>query len=230
VSDDDLKTDLDLGQRFVHLMVMQTKGDVHETTAVVRALSEELLARGLIDPGSFDRRLQRAREEEAGRALQLAHVRMDETPDKYALADLPAIDCEARLPLCKGRCCTFVFNLSRQDLDERVVQWDYGKPYQIRRRSDGACVHNHPETRGCTVYAQRPAVCRTYSCRNDSRIWRDFEARIPADAPEEPGDPVAGAADAATVAPVAVAADAATVAPVAVAADAAVDADARSAP
>jgi hypothetical protein len=33
----------------------------------------------------------------------------------------------------------------------------------LQRRSDGACVHLGE--RGCTVYEQRPAVCRTFDCR-----------------------------------------------------------------
>ena len=33
----------------------------------------------------------------------------------------------------------------------------------LQRRSDGACVHLG--TQGCTVYEQRPAVCRTFDCR-----------------------------------------------------------------
>jgi len=97
-----------------------------------------------------------------------------------ALTDLPEIDCDARLPLCRARCCTLTFPFSFQDLDERVLRWDYGRPYQIGRRSDGYCIHNEAGSCRCTVYAQRPAVCRTYDCRNDKRIWLDFEKRLPA--------------------------------------------------
>jgi Fe-S-cluster containining protein len=31
----------------------------------------------------------------------------------------------------------------------------------------------------CSIYAQRPVPCRAYDCRNDKRIWADFERRIP---------------------------------------------------
>ena len=36
----------------------------------------------------------------------------------------------------------------------------------------------HQERAGahrCGVYQNRPLICRTYSCRNDKRIWLDFE-------------------------------------------------------
>ena len=36
----------------------------------------------------------------------------------------------------------------------------------------------------CTAYDYRPSTCRTYDCREDRRVWIDFEARIPAPLPE----------------------------------------------
>ena len=89
--------------------------------------------------------------------------------------------CDELLHLCRARCCSLSFPLSTEDLDEGVIRWDYGQPYLIRQRaSDQYCVHNHPETRVCTVHAYRPRVCRSYDCRKDDRIWRDYEQRIPA--------------------------------------------------
>jgi hypothetical protein len=85
------------------------------------------------------------------------------------------------MPLCQARCCTLSFALSTEDLDEGVIRWDYGQPYLIRQRaSDGYCVHNDPDSHGCTVHAFRPRVCRSYDCRKDTRIWADFAQRIPA--------------------------------------------------
>jgi Fe-S-cluster containining protein len=138
------------------------------------------VSRGVVDLRALDERRARLREREAERARAQAFVQVAPAVDKYALADLPQIDCASRIPLCHGRCCRLVFPLSFQDLDERVVQWDYSRPYQIRRREDGYCTHSDEETRGCRVYENRPAICRTYDCRNDKRIWEDFEKRIPA--------------------------------------------------
>ena len=112
------------------------------------------------------------------KAAQNASVDIADIPDKYALEE-PDIDCAALLPLCKARCCTMAFPLSRQDLDERVVRWDYGQPYTIARNTTGYCVHNSAGK--CEVYDKRPGVCRSYDCRQDKRIWKDFEKRIPAD-------------------------------------------------
>ncbi len=83
--------------------------------------------------------------------------------------------------LCKARCCTFGFPLSFQDLDERIVKWNYEHPYKNRQRpEDGYCVHNSCDDKGCEIYDHRPSVCRTYDCREDTRIWIDFEGRVPA--------------------------------------------------
>src|SRR5690606_2972362 len=98
--------------------------------------------------------------------------------DKYALGDIPRIDCEARLPLCRARCCRLPFALSRQDLDEGVLRWRYERPYLLAKRADGMCVHNNGGA--CDRYESRPGQCRRYDCRNDRRIWLDFEAGIPA--------------------------------------------------
>ena len=74
-----------------------------------------------------------------------------------------------------------IFPLSTADLDEGVIRWDYGRPYMIRQRaSDGFCVHNDPASHGCTVHTQRPSTCRRYDCRNDTRVWIDYDKRIPA--------------------------------------------------
>ncbi|MBA3454208.1 MAG: YkgJ family cysteine cluster protein [Deltaproteobacteria bacterium] len=100
--------------------------------------------------------------------------------DKYAAVAV-AIPCAELIPLCQGRCCKLHFALSTQDLDEGLIRFDYGKPYTIRQRSsDGYCVHSDPTTRACTTHAVRPQICRTYDCREDNRIWIDFEKRIPA--------------------------------------------------
>ena len=108
------------------------------------------------------------------------HVRvmLNDVADKYLLTDLQIIDCKKLLPLCKARCCTLGFPLSVQDLDERVVKWDYGRPYHILLGEDSYCVHNEQNNRTCRIYDQRPAVCRSHDCRKDERIWKDFDRGI----------------------------------------------------
>jgi Fe-S-cluster containining protein len=165
------------GLRFVHLVEMQTKARLSELTASVNAMLEVLIGEGHLPLEAYEKRRRLTVVRENERSGEEATVQLSDVPDKYALRDLPQIDCASRLHLCKARCCMLSFALSVQDLDERVVRWNYGLPYRIARRPDGYCVHNDG---GCTVYEHRPAVCRTYDCRQDRRIWIDFDKGIPA--------------------------------------------------
>jgi Fe-S-cluster containining protein len=102
----------------------------------------------------------------------------DPTVDKYTFHDVVRIDCASRLHLCKAACCRLTFPLSAQDLAEGVVAWDPERPYMNARHADGCCVHLEGSTRRCAIYEQRPLPCRAFDCRNDPRIWVDFEKRI----------------------------------------------------
>jgi hypothetical protein len=121
--------------------------------------------------------LDRVRVADAGQPTRVA---LDLGADKYTV-EPSTPPCEEVLHLCHARCCRLTFALSTADLDEGVIRWDYGQPYLIRQReSDGYCVHNDPTSRGCSVHAFRPRVCRQYDCRKDPRVWIDFDKRIPA--------------------------------------------------
>jgi Fe-S-cluster containining protein len=150
------------------------------TTAQTYALAELLIAKGVIGMDELDRarrgvenRLTKAAED-AGMAVQLA-----DEPDKYALpdGDEVRINCAERYELCRAACCKLRFALSEQDIHEGVVRWDLAAPYLNRQREDGSCVHSNAETLHCDVYAHRPGVCRRYDCRQDKRIWLDFDNR-----------------------------------------------------
>jgi hypothetical protein len=170
------------GLRFAHIMMMvgQTRGN--EALAAIMALADILSAKGLISGEEFDQARKRAQEQVAD--MPQPHIRLGSLGDKYTDPETAEIDCHNRVHLCHARCCTFNFFLTAQDLDEGVARWDYGNPYWIKRREDGYCVHCDPSSRACTIHAQRPHICRVYDCRQDKRIWIDFEARIPA--PIEP--------------------------------------------
>jgi SAM-dependent methyltransferase/Fe-S-cluster containining protein len=172
--------DFEGGIRFVHAMEMQTKLDLEEIEAKLDALIDLLTGRGGISRDDLESYLESSRKRSRQRSLAELHVGVGPSVDKYALGPLPDIDCAALLHLCQARCCSLNFPLSFQDLDEGVVRWNYERPYQIRQRGDGYCSHSDPETRRCAVYDHRPATCRLYDCRNDKRIWDDFENRIPA--------------------------------------------------
>lgn len=169
------------GLRYLHVWTSLTREDAWKAMLGLSTLIDLLVAKGIVTPDELEQqsRVTSPHVQEQFAADPLAPLLGDGT-DKYAVSS-PAIDCAARFHLCRARCCTLRFALSPQDLDEGIVRWDYARPYLNARRPDGYCIHCHPHTGACGVYAHRPAPCRTYDCRNDRRIWRDFEARIPAD-------------------------------------------------
>jgi Fe-S-cluster containining protein len=175
------REDVEGGLRFLHVMEMQTKLDLADATARILALTEELVARGVISLRGLEQRMDRVRTAEGERTAEQAAVHVAPTIDKYQVTELPDIDCASLISVCKGRCCRLSFPLSFQDLDEHIVRFDYAMPYLIRQGDDGYCTHSDPQKRSCQVYEARPVTCRTYDCRKDARIWKDFANKIPAE-------------------------------------------------
>ena len=147
--------------------------------ATVELLVEILAAHGLINDGH--RRLLAKLRERA--RPERPRIRLKTLVDKYQ-QPVALVDCASLVHLCQARCCRFSVELSRQDLEEGGLLWHIEHPYLLRREADGLCSHLDRKAQACGVYANRPAACRTYDCRADSRVWTDFEKRIPAPLPE----------------------------------------------
>jgi hypothetical protein len=150
--------------------------DNEEASRRFEWLLDALILRGQV-PESF-RRL--AKKIQADRGVK---VRLSMVDDKYSV-ESPPIDCGARIPLCGARCCSFEVALSRQDLEERKLPFVIDKPYLLPRDPNTKRCACMDEGGACTAYDVRPATCRTYDCREDLRVWLDYEARIPAPLPE----------------------------------------------
>ncbi len=175
---DSLRDDLEEALRFLNHNTQAGRLAHADVTATLSALIETLVARGVLPAAEYERRRQRALDAQRIALEDHPDVRLGPAVDKYALTDVPQIDCASIIPICKSRCCTLSVYCSAQDLDEHVVKWDYARPYRLRKREDNYCVHSEAETRRCGIYDKRPAVCRTYDCRKDKRIWVDFDKRI----------------------------------------------------
>lgn len=174
------RPEVSAGLAFLHGAVGTALMQGVEAQAHLYALTELLIARGVIPLKDFERRKSAALKtatEEAMASWQGAQVFPDES-DKYEVEPVD-IDCFQRMDLCHAACCRLEFNLSRQDVAEGVVRWDFSQPYKIKQREDGWCSHCDPATKSCGVRDHRPIVCRAYDCRQDARIWTDFARRIP---------------------------------------------------
>jgi Fe-S-cluster containining protein len=84
-------------------------------------------------------------------------------------------NCEERLHICKAVCCRLQFALSVEEIESGQMKWELGKPYYNRHHEHGYCHQMNLEKKCCSIYENRPSVCRKYSCANDKRIWKDFE-------------------------------------------------------
>jgi Fe-S-cluster containining protein len=152
---------------------------VYEASASIYSLIELLVAKGIIDIEELEQRkkAEQKRLEESYKKDGIGVRVQNLDVDKYSLKDEAKIDCEKRLPICRAACCALTYALSIQDINEGI-RWSLGKPFMNARKADGYCIHLQRDTLRCSLYEHRPSVCRQYSCRNDQRIWLDFDKMI----------------------------------------------------
>jgi hypothetical protein len=153
--------------------------EIAKLTRRLDLLIEMLIGRGVLQKN--DARILKLAGESAARP----HVKLNVIRDKHAVVS-PDIDCAAHLHLCQGRCCSFRVRLDANEVREGRLRWDLEEPYLLDRARDGYCTHLRPsgDGGGCECYEDRPATCREYDCREDRRVWLDYEKRIPAPMPE----------------------------------------------
>lgn len=176
------------GFRYAHFRADANTGRLLDVAATITATLDLLQERGLLDPSELEQRkaaaVESLKERFADRGMGVMYQHPER--DKYSFPLETPIDCEARVHLCKAACCRLPFALSRQDVEEGVVRWDFSRPYVIAHDADGCCHHLDRSKRCCSIYTQRPVPCRGYDCRNDRRIWSDFQRRIPNPRLDEP--------------------------------------------
>lgn len=100
--------------------------------------------------------------------------------DKYTFDQEAHVDCESRLDVCKASCCKLPFALSKQDVEEGIIRWEFGRPYLIAHGEDGYCIHMDRDTYRCTVRDHRTVPCRGFDCRDNKKwhLWCDYEKKI----------------------------------------------------
>jgi hypothetical protein len=126
-------SDLERGLRFIHLMEVETRTELSQNSVDVTALADLLIAKGIITSRELDERKKLTIPQQNERDQKRRLPMVGPGVDKYTLTS-PDIPCVENLPLCRAACCSLVFNLGIQDLDEGVVRWEYGLPYRIRLR------------------------------------------------------------------------------------------------
>ncbi len=152
---------------------------VYEASADLYSLIKLLVAKGIIGAEELEQYKEEVKKrlddsfKDSGIGVR---VRRSDT-DKNGAKPEVRVDCENRKHICKAACCTLAYPLSVQDISQGI-RWSLARPFMNAREADGYCLHLQRDTLKCTIYEQRPIVCRQYSCRNDHRIWLDFDKMI----------------------------------------------------
>ena len=176
----ELERQVERGNLFAHSAMTETVARLNEATAVVNGLVGLLVQRGVV---SSDELLAvvdavRTETEKAGQEAKLGIAVRKDGEDAFK-PDVE-VDCEARIPYCRGACCSFSFPLTVEEIERGgPLKWDLGRPYHNRRGASGYCHMADDASHFCTIYDERPTLCRQYTCVTDKRIWKDFDAMIP---------------------------------------------------
>lgn len=179
---DKLISELTSGFLYTHTRLNDNTKKILESTSFLYALIELLDDNNLISIKELDERKKQIAEQLVRKFAESGIGLMYQDPeyDKYNFEHQAHVDCQSRLPICKAICCKFPFALSRQDVDEGIVCWEFGRPYLISHDDDGYCVHLDRKTYRCTVHKNRPVPCRGFDCRNSDKwkVWQDYEKSI----------------------------------------------------
>lgn len=174
--------DLSSGLLYTHSRINANTNKNLEAASFLYALIELLNEKGLLTIEELDERKRQVAQRLVKRFIDsgLGLMYQDPEYDKYTFDQEAYVDCESRLAVCKAVCCKLPFALSRQDVEEGIIRWEFGRPYLIAHGDDGYCVHMDRNTYRCTVREHRTVPCRGFDCKDNEKwhIWVDYERKI----------------------------------------------------
>lgn len=170
------------GLLYAHSRITDNTRKTLESSSFLYSLIELLDEKGILPIKEIDARKKDVAERLVRKfeERRIGLLYQDPEEDKYAFNSHADIDCHNHLQSCKAICCKIPFALSRQDVEEGLVRWEFGRPYLIGHYQDGYCVHLNRENYRCTVYDHRPLPCRGFSCRENQKwpVWKDFNTKV----------------------------------------------------
>lgn len=174
--------ELSAGLLYTHTRINDNTKKILESTSFLYSLIELLNEKGILTIEELDERKKQVAERLVRRFAESGMGLMYQDPeyDKYKFEHAACVDCQGQLEVCKATCCKLPFALSRQDVEEGIVRWEFGRPYLIAHGTDGYCVHVNRETFQCTVHEHRPVPCKGFDCRDNKKwkVWQDFDRKI----------------------------------------------------
>ena len=178
----ELYDNLSRGLLYTHNRLNANTTKTLEAASFLYGLIELLDEKGILTIEELDERKKQVAERLVRKFSESGMGLMYQDPeyDKYTFEHGADEDCQNRLPVCKAVCCKFPFALSRQDVEEGIIHWEFGRPYLIAHGADGYCVHLDRENYKCTVYEHRTVPCRGFNCKDNERwkVWADYEKKV----------------------------------------------------
>ncbi|MBN8893435.1 MAG: YkgJ family cysteine cluster protein [Rhodanobacter sp.] len=103
--------------------------------------------------------------------------RVKNIPDPYSDPYSESIDPGVQCTTCEAVCCRLTVVLMPEDhVPAWLVDHDAHGMEILAKGEDGWCAAVDPNTSRCTIYEDRPAICRKYamgspSCRDERHKW-----------------------------------------------------------
>jgi len=177
-----LQNGISRGLLYTHTRINANTTKTLEATAFLYALIELLSEKGILSIEELDERKKQVAQRLMTKFIDSGIGLMHQDPehDKYTFKHEAQVDCKSRMHICKAVCCRFPFALSRQDVEEGIINWEFGRPYLIAHGEDGYCVHLDREDYRCTVWEHRPVPCRGFDCRDNEKwkVWLDYDKGV----------------------------------------------------
>lgn len=171
----ELERQVERGNLFAHTVLTEQIMRVNEAESFIFGLIDYLIQKGVVQQDELKNNVDAVRKEIVEKkefaALGVA-IRVDDAETKNQTV---AVNCQERLHICQAVCCRLRFALSVEEIETGQFKWELGKPYFNRHHEHGYCHQMDIGNKRCHIYADRPSVCRKYSCANDLRIWKNFE-------------------------------------------------------
>jgi Uncharacterised protein family (UPF0153). len=170
-----LERQLERSSFFTHTALGKQADRINELASFLYGLIDVLVKKGITIPEELYLAAEEVRNEMYEKGEQVhAGVGLRIDNESNDQPEVP-VNCAERMHICKAVCCKLQFTLSIHEIESGNIKWDLGKPYFIRHEKTGYCSHLHAAKKCCTIYENRPQVCKKYSCAHDTRIWKDFE-------------------------------------------------------
>lgn len=177
-----IEYDLSSGLLYTHTRINANTAKILEASSFLYALVELLNEKGLLSFEELDERKKQVAERLVKKFVEsgIGLMYQDVSDDKYTFEHETLVDCPSRLHICKAVCCKLPFALSRQDVEEGILRWEFKRPYLIAHDEDGYCRHLDRKTYLCTVRKNRSVACRGFDCRDNERwkVWLDYDNSI----------------------------------------------------